>query len=543
MGTSWETEAVFEEFVPRRPVGSLLTTTRDVLFSPQRYFDWLPADGPGWAPSMYFVICYFITSLINALASLPLLLLPLILATTAAPSETGFSALSILAFSFLILVVYPILTVGFFFAGVAIQHLFIRVVAGRNQRGLLATLRVSCYSVGAAVLVVWIPLVGLVAILYSWYLYTTGLRRVHGISTARAVIAVLIPTILSIALMGVGIYFVFKALQDAFDLPAPYTSYYFPEPEASEDVPPGVIGAAALMDGNPDQGQVKNLREGSYSDVPPGAESGAIVYFVSADPKDRPRGVEGFASDGEGETLSIKSEPAKDRQGKNHIAYYGSESVSKSPTSYYKERVVQPGLAQGFALSSGLDYAVEVDQVGAEPRIIRVQTYDSTDMLDGKAYFYVPYRTTEPGTRLKIQISPGEPLDRLRLKIDRDADGSYEESWMPEATVAGPAAGDTTQPHTEAYLQEPSDGNGPLLVLTATDDPVSEDVAPSSGVGVIYYWINDSGPRIYNGPLHVKTGDVVTYWAIDRAGNLEWRRTTDIRIGPSKAQESKSENS
>ncbi|MBA3424785.1 MAG: hypothetical protein H0U04_09665 [Rubrobacter sp.] len=204
--------------------------------------------------------------------------------------------------------------------------------------------------------------------------------------------------------------------------------------------------------------------------------------------------MEGFVSDGEGETLRIESDPARDREGTDDLSYYASESVSRSPKNYYKDRVVQPSLAQQFALSGGGDYVIEVDQVGDEPRIIRVQTYDATDAPDGKAYFYVPYRTTEPGTRLRLQISPGELLDGLRLQMDHDANGSYEESWMPEATVVGPAAGDATDPVTEAYLREPSDGEGPFLILKATDQPASGDDAPSSGVGVTYYWINDSGP-------------------------------------------------
>lgn len=539
INTSGETGPAFGEFTLRRPFASLISTTRDVLFSPRRYFDWLPPDGPAGSPTLYFLICYLITSLINALATVPFLALPMIFATTANPSEAWPFALFTLAFLFVFLVMYPVFVAGSFFVGVAVQHAFIFLVAGRNQRGLRATLRVSCYSVGAAVVVAWIPIAGLVAALYVFYLYVTGLRRVHGISAVRALIAVIIPTALSLALMAVGIFFGYKALREAFDEPNSYTSYYFPEPEASEDLPPGVVGAVALTDESRDQGKVRNLRENSYADTAPGAESGAMVYFVTADPKDGPRGVEGSVSDGEGETLRIESEPARGRDGTDDLSYYASESVERSPKNYYEERVVQPALAQQFALSGGGDYVIEVDQIGEEPRIIRVQTYDANDTPDGKAYFYVPYRTTEPGTRLRLRISPGEQLDDLRLQMDHDADGTYEESWMPEATVVGPAAGDGTDPVTIAHLREPSDGNGPFLDLKATDQPASGDEAPSSGVGVIYYWINDSGPRIYTEPLSVESGDVITYWSIDRASNIEWRRTTDIGSRPPKIQASK----
>jgi hypothetical protein len=45
------------EFEINEPFSSLLSTTRDVLFSPQRFFDELPPDGPLGAPVLYFLIC------------------------------------------------------------------------------------------------------------------------------------------------------------------------------------------------------------------------------------------------------------------------------------------------------------------------------------------------------------------------------------------------------------------------------------------------------------------------------------------------------
>jgi hypothetical protein len=83
---------------------------------------------------------------------------------------------------------------------VPVQHALILLVAGRNQKGLSATLRVSCYSVGAPVAVAWIPLAGVPAIFYCFYLHATGLKRVHGISTARSLGATLMLTALLLAL-------------------------------------------------------------------------------------------------------------------------------------------------------------------------------------------------------------------------------------------------------------------------------------------------------------------------------------------------------
>lgn len=129
---------------------------------------------------------------------------------------------------------------------------------------------------------------------------------------------------------------------------------------------------------------------------------------------------------------------------------------------------------------------VTVSNRKKDPRIIRVQTYDTPDTPDGKAFFYVPYRTAEPGTRLRLRGVTGEPLDEMRLRMDRDADGSCEESWMPEATVVGAAVEVSTPPEAEMHLEELANGSSPLLYLHATDDPAPDDDSPSSGVGVIY---------------------------------------------------------
>lgn len=83
------------------------------------------------------------------------------------------------------------------------QHLVILLVAGRGQQDFGATLRVSCYSVGASALGAWVPLAGLFIFPYGFYVYMVSLKRVHRISNGRALAAVLIFTALSLALWAV----------------------------------------------------------------------------------------------------------------------------------------------------------------------------------------------------------------------------------------------------------------------------------------------------------------------------------------------------
>jgi hypothetical protein len=42
------------------------------------------------------------------------------------------------------------------------------------------------------VAVAWIPLAGILALFYCFYLHTTGLKRVHRISTARSLATLLL---------------------------------------------------------------------------------------------------------------------------------------------------------------------------------------------------------------------------------------------------------------------------------------------------------------------------------------------------------------
>jgi hypothetical protein len=202
-----ETDVIVGEYEIDRPFSSLLSTTRDVLFSPRRFFDGLPPDGPLGAPVLYFLICSAITAVINTVATLAFLAVPagMALATGSWDAELVVRLLAIFVLASLVAV--PVLFVVGFFVSVPIQHLLILLVAGRDQKGLSATLRVSCYSVGAPVAVAWIPLAGILAIFYCFYLHATGLKRVHGISTGRSIGATLmLTTLLLVLAIALAVY-------------------------------------------------------------------------------------------------------------------------------------------------------------------------------------------------------------------------------------------------------------------------------------------------------------------------------------------------
>jgi hypothetical protein len=210
-----QTDAAARDFEIVDPFSSLLSTTRDVLFSPQRFFDELPPDGPLGAPVLYFLICSSITTVINVVSSLIFLAGPVGIALATGSLDTGLLIRVLTIFVFASLVALPILFVAGFFASVLILHAFIRLIVGRDQKGLPATLRVSCYAVGAPAAVAWIPLAGILAVFYCFYLHTTGLKRVHRISTARSLGSILILTALLLALAAVVAAYDYSMIREA----------------------------------------------------------------------------------------------------------------------------------------------------------------------------------------------------------------------------------------------------------------------------------------------------------------------------------------
>jgi hypothetical protein len=188
-----------------------------VLFSPQRFFDELPPDGPLGAPVFYFLICSAITAVINVLASLTFLAVPVGIAVATGSLDAGLLIRVLTIFVIASLVVLPALFLAGFFASVFVLHAFIRIIAGRDQKGLPATLRVSCYAVGAPAAVAWIPLAGILAVFYCFYLQTAGLKRVHRISTARSLGPILILTALLLALAAVVAAYDYSLIREVLE--------------------------------------------------------------------------------------------------------------------------------------------------------------------------------------------------------------------------------------------------------------------------------------------------------------------------------------
>jgi hypothetical protein len=135
-------------------------------------------------------------------------------------------------------------------------------------------------------------------------------------------------------------------------------------------------------------------------------------------------------------------------------------------------------------LRSGGFYTKELEQIGKEPRTVTVSLFSDPETQTDAAYFHVPCRVSEPADRFKIEVSPVTPLGGLRLQIERNGDGTYEQSWMPEALILREAAADRKSPVTQATLEDDPQREGSLLVLSAKDRGAPDNGIPPSGVGI-----------------------------------------------------------
>jgi hypothetical protein len=170
---------------------------------------------------------------------------------------------------------------------------------------------------------------------------------------------------------------------------------------------------------------------------------------------------------------------------------------------------------------------VELKQVSQGWHTLYVRAYSAGDPTakESVACFTVPYASVGSGDRLKLTVEPDEPFAELLMKVDRDADGEYEESWIPDATVYGSAANDNKASTTTARREVMPNGETAVVL---EHEHVGDSDAAAAGVGITYYYVNDDGPAIYTGPIPVDDDDTIEYLSLDRAGNIESSQETSV---------------
>jgi hypothetical protein len=177
------------EFDLSNPLKSFVEVVRRVVLQPVRFFAGLPRSGTLLNPLVFALVCIVVSAILSGLLVLagvqqnpgfnpnPQNAIPSTFAPTSALASIVFAPFGG--------------AIGLFVAA-AIQQLLVRLIVGENNSGFASTFRVASYTQVTA-LVNWIPIVGPLVALYGVYLSIMGIREMHGTTTGKAALVVLIP--------------------------------------------------------------------------------------------------------------------------------------------------------------------------------------------------------------------------------------------------------------------------------------------------------------------------------------------------------------
>jgi hypothetical protein len=183
-------------------IKAFLTTLREVLFSPTRFYSRMPTSRGFMNPMIFALILGVLGGVFGLLwqqAFIP------------PPEQLPGGAIFLVG----ITIALPLVVLVILFLGSAITHLCLMVVGG-NRRGFEATFRVIAYSWATYVFTV-VPFVGgFIIPIYALALEIIGLRESHGIGSGRAALAALLPLIVMAALVVIGVTFFLLKLKQLF---------------------------------------------------------------------------------------------------------------------------------------------------------------------------------------------------------------------------------------------------------------------------------------------------------------------------------------
>ncbi|MDD3621874.1 MAG: Yip1 family protein [Methanofollis sp.] len=103
-------------------------------------------------------------------------------------------------------------TVILFVLAALVLHLFVRLLIGGN--GIEQTVKVLAYAATPALLLGWVPLVGILAWVWSLGLAIVGVRELHETSTGRAAGAVILVPVLGLVLFFIALFVVFSNIPE-----------------------------------------------------------------------------------------------------------------------------------------------------------------------------------------------------------------------------------------------------------------------------------------------------------------------------------------
>jgi hypothetical protein len=134
-------------------------------------------------------------SMANQMAAIP------ILGGVISAAVVNFSTFIISLNVFFVYLVFLALFMGIFILGLK-THVFVLLMGG--EKGVVQTVKTTMYASTPALLLGWIPFVGVIGGIWSLALLVIGLKENHEMEMGNAVLVVFIPIMLWIILIGLG---------------------------------------------------------------------------------------------------------------------------------------------------------------------------------------------------------------------------------------------------------------------------------------------------------------------------------------------------
>ena len=192
------------------PINSFIDIVRRVVLQPAGFFARLPLNGNFVSPLVFALICIEISVILGWL---------LVLGGVGQspgfnpnPQNAGLPSVLAPGSPIASIIIAPIGgAIGILLVAL-IQQLLVRLIVGARNSGFETTFRVASYTQVTS-LVNWIPVVGPLLALYGIYLSIVGIREMHGTTTGKAALVVLIPFIvalllalLALAVVGIALF-------------------------------------------------------------------------------------------------------------------------------------------------------------------------------------------------------------------------------------------------------------------------------------------------------------------------------------------------
>jgi len=95
-------------------------------------------------------------------------------------------------------VVFMIMAIAGAFIGGAVLHIFVYIAGGR--KGLTQTIKAGMYGSTASLLFGWMPFINIIAAIWSLVTEIIGIRQLHELTTGRAILALILPIVISFVL-------------------------------------------------------------------------------------------------------------------------------------------------------------------------------------------------------------------------------------------------------------------------------------------------------------------------------------------------------